>query len=170
MTASRSAGGRTPRRFLRFLDDVQSETCGVPSLAVIGCADGKFVLPAARRRFRVTAIDTDERMLFGCPTEREVGIATAVAGLNARLAVEHLARAVSILQADFMQVRLTAHDALWTSGALQYSSNEGYPIEEMLRKIRAFVKPTGLVGIEFMLPEGRLVGRQHCPGPEWWRK
>lgn len=42
-----SAWGPVPRRFLRFLDAVETEVGPAPSLVVVGSADGKFVLSAS---------------------------------------------------------------------------------------------------------------------------
>src|SRR5262245_20787117 len=67
----------------------QSDRREQPDLAVLGCADGKFVLPAARLGFRVLAIDIDEIALYGGP-KPGVGGTVTMPGLVARLGKEKL--------------------------------------------------------------------------------
>lgn len=143
---------------------------GRPTLHVIGCADGKFVLPAARRDWQVHAVDVDPRMIFGCDADRSAGIAAPVLGLRRRLEAERLTGNVFVHAADFMTLDLPPADALWTSGSLQYSSNSGYGIAELSEGLRRALRRGGEAYIEYMLPdEPKLRGRPNCPEEDWWR-
>ena len=51
------------RRFFKFLSNI--EHAGLPkTLAVLGCSDGTYVIPAARKGFDVLAIDNDRTALY----------------------------------------------------------------------------------------------------------
>jgi len=59
-----SIWGKPNRSFYRFLAMI--ETVGLPkTLCVLGCSDGKFVIPAARKGFSVLALDIDTIALYG---------------------------------------------------------------------------------------------------------
>lgn len=168
MKRTASSWGTPPRRYYRFLSHMERQLPNrKPSLTVIGCADGKFVLPAARRGWRVIAVDFDERMIDGCEADPNVGV--PVPGLMRRLDTEGLAHLVTVVRGDFMKSDLPAADALWTSGALQYSNNILYGIEALTDRLGTLLRESGRVYIEYMLPaERRLEGRPNCPPLSWW--
>ncbi len=172
MSRNGSTWGKPSGRYFRFLSRVGREALGrAPSLTVVGCADGKFVLPAARRGWDVAAIDVDSRMIDGCPPEPALGVPEPVAGLRERLRREGLDQRVTVVLGDFMTADFPRRsDALWTSGSLQYSNNANHTIEALTDRLRDLVTRTGLVYIEYMLPvEPRLKGRPNCPPEHWWR-
>lgn len=171
MRRTSSTWGKPPSRYFGFLARVERQVSGrSPSLLVVGCADGKFVLPAARRGWSVTAIDVDTRMIAGCDAEPGRGILRKVPGLLTRLEHEGLLDRVNVRCEDFMTADLPRCDALWTSGALQYSLNIGYTIEALTDRLGELVVKNGFVYIEYMLPnEPRLKGRPNCPPATWWR-
>ena len=111
-----SLWGKPPSRFYRFLRKVSSLTCdSSPSLAVLGCADGKFVLPAARRGFNVLAIDVDHVALYG-GLKPGIGGVNHMPGLVARLKTENLAQAAALPAVPAVTVAL---DTLHHSGAAE---------------------------------------------------
>lgn len=170
MSRTASTWGKPPSRYYRFLSHVERTFPNrKPSLTVVGCADGKFVLPAARRGWRVVAIDLDTRMINGCEADPSVGVPVAVPGLMKRLEKEGLRRLVDVVRDDFMTCNVPTADALWTSGALQYSNNIPYGIEALTDRLGTLVHENGRVYIEYMLPvEHRLEGRPNCPPLSWW--
>lgn len=170
MNRTASSWGSPPSRYYRFLAHVERLFPErKPSLTVVGCADGKFVLPAARRGWRVFAIDVDARMIDGCDPDPDIGVPVPVPGLMNRLDREGLAERVHVVRGDFMTANLPATDALWTSGALQYSNNIPYGIEALTDRLGMLVQENGRVYIEYMLPaEHRLQGRPNCPPASWW--
>ncbi|MQA87592.1 MAG: hypothetical protein GEV03_23960 [Streptosporangiales bacterium] len=132
----------------------------------MGCADGKFVLPAARLGFEVVAIDVDEVALFG-------GYKNVVhmPGLRWRVKAEGLQDYVRILHGDFMSLKVDerTHGVL-TSGALQYSRNLKYELATMVDRVLARTLVGGLFYIDFMLPfEEKYRGRPICPEAQWWK-
>lgn len=172
LTLTASAWGSPPQRLYRFLHRAaQQVKRRPPRLIVIGCADGKFVLPAARQGWKVVAIDVDANMIDGCPALPSQGIPYPVAGLRTRLKCEGLTAAVDVRLADYMtDLTIPVGDALWTSGALQYSFNSSYSIQEMTNRLRHMLVVGGLAYIEYMIPdEPKLKGRPNCPPVSWWR-
>jgi hypothetical protein len=140
-----------------------------PTLTVVGCADGKFVLPAARRGWNVQAVDIDRNMIDGCPQMSEMGIREQVLGLRARLEAEQLTQHVVVQLGDFMTTNISPGDALWTSGSLQYPVNASSEPGVLAARLRQLLHPEGLAYIEYMLPDDPLAGRPHCPTPDWWQ-
>lgn len=165
-----SLWGRPPTRFYRFLDLVASNPGGKRELTVLGCADGKFVLPAARRKFNVLAVDIDSVALYGGAKEG-VGGQVTMPGLVARLEAEGLSSQVKVLCADFTELKPEPMDAVFTSGSIQYSCNMPKTADALLQAALGFVRPGGLFYIDYMLPyEVKYIGRPNCPDAAWWRQ
>jgi len=165
-----SAWGQPSARYYRFLRKAERLYGSKRRLLVVGCADGKFVLPAARRGWEVIAVEIDERMVSGCSAAPEDGIDRRVPGLLSRLSTEGLAERVSVRVSDFMtEGGIGNCDALWTSGCLQYSRNSVYDISEITDRLRSFLHVEGVAYFEYMIPdEPKLVGRPNCPPVDWW--
>jgi hypothetical protein len=165
-----SLWGPPPSRFYRFLESVIVSSGANPELAIIGCADGKFVLPAARKGFKVLAIDIDAIALYGGVKPGLDG-EVVVPGLVSRLEVEGLLSNVEVVCDDFTSIDPRPSAAVFTSGSLQYSYNLPKSASELLACLMTFVAPQGLLYIDYMLPyETKYIGRPNCPDAEWWRK
>lgn len=167
-----SLWGAPPSRFYSFLRRLRQRSTGAnPTLAVFGCADGKFVLPAARQGFKVWAIDIDEVALFGGYKEDASG-RVRVPGLAARVKAEELDDLVEIQHGDFTDVAPgRMFDGVFTSGALQYSTNIERSLESMVTLVGDHVRGGGLFYIDYMLPyEEKYQGRPNCPEAPWWKE
>lgn len=171
MGKTSSTWGPPPRRLFRFFARVERTVNRRPPLfIVIGCADGKFVVPAARRGWCVVAVDRDANMIDGCPALPALGVSEPVPGLLRRLQAERLTDRVRVVRGDYMDEALPTGDALWTSGAIQYSANTRYSIEAMTDRLRDLLVPGGVAYIEYMIPdEEKLKGRPNCPPIAWWK-
>ena len=172
MKKTSSLWGTPPTRYYRYLQRVQEHTGSAhPTLAIIGCADGKFVLPAARRGFRVWAIDIDETALFGGYKTDPTG-KVHMPGLASRVATEGLEELVEVVHGDFVESPPGRQfDAVFTSGALQYSNNTERSLEQMVDLVGDCVRPEGLLYIDYMLPyEEKYKGRPNCPEAAWWKE
>lgn len=167
-----SLWGRPPSRYYAYLRRLEEHVNDrKPSLAVLGCADGKFVLPAARRGFHVSAVDLDGVALFGGLKPVGVGGPVEMPGLTARLKAEGLTKTVEVVQCDFAEVAAPSlHDGVLTSGAIQYSRNMPRDADYMLTAAIRYARQGGFVYLDYMLPyEAKYVGRPNCPPAEWWR-
>jgi SAM-dependent methyltransferase len=138
-------------------------------LAVIGCADGKFVLPAARRGYQVLAVDIDGIALFG-GMKTGPGGPTHMPGLQARLAAEGLLGQVSIRHSDLMDLGESwKADIVFSSGALQYSRNLRHRMADMIEKIKDQGCGNAFVYFDYMLPlQPEHVGRDNYPSRQLW--
>lgn len=166
-----SLWGTPPTRFYTYLRRLKDRsTDGELSLAVLGCADGKFVLPAARQGIKVWAIDIDELTLFGGYKESE-GESVHVPGLAARLKAENLEHLVEITHGSFFDVHPNrTFDGVFTSGSFQYSNNIERGLDNMVTQVGSLVRDGGLLYIDYMLPyEEKYQGRPNCPEADWWK-
>lgn len=167
-----SLWGPPPSRFYRFLKQLHEERSRDEEfdLAVMGCADGKFVLPAARRGLRVLAVDVDAVALFGGPKPGLGGI-VEMPGLQKRLEAEGLQEMVEVQCSDFTKIAVRSCRAVFTSGAIQYSLNGDATAESLLTTVMRFVSKHGLFYIDYMLPfEDKYKGRPNCPSAAWWKE
>ena len=116
----------------------QCELSQARTVAVVGAADGKFVLPLARSGARVTAIECD---------------GDALEGLRRRLATERLTDSVEIIADDMLDlVEFEVHDAVWTSCSWHYSRNHRRPVTEFIGGLERLCSASGLLGAEYMMP------------------
>lgn len=172
MAITQSLWGPTPSRFFRLLRRVEdnSSNVGRRSLAVLGCADGKYVLPAARQGFDVVAIDVDRIAIDGGWKPGPDSDAIWMPGLRERLMQANLSERVDVICDDFMKLQPREVDLAFTSGAIQYSRNADYTADEILGRLMAYVKPGGWFYADYLLPfEAKYKGRPNCPEVEWWR-
>ena len=44
------------------------------------------------------------------------------------------------------------YHAVWTSGAINYSYNLKHKVQDIIEKIKSFVKPKGFIYFDYMLP------------------
>jgi SAM-dependent methyltransferase len=145
-----SAWGPPPSRFYQLL-----RRTGVRpgmKVAVIGCSDGRFVLPLLRRRVQVTAIDVDAVALWGGPKMFPYGMHNII-GLAGRARCEELQRLVTIREIDLAMLEDDpTHDLVFTSGSLHYSRNHSTPVQCLVDRIVAQAKPGAFLYIDYMLP------------------
>ncbi|MGI8426324.1 MAG: hypothetical protein ACR2M4_06940 [Actinomycetota bacterium] len=168
---TQSLWGKPPSRFYRLLRRLDRALGAGWELVVLGCADGKFVVPAARKGVRVYAVDCDEVALFGGRKAQPCGTTVLMEGLRRRLEREELESLVEIRHADFVAQRAPRRfTAVLTSGAIQYSRNVRYSADEIMCRIIEYVAPAGYLYVDYMLPwEAKYHGRPNCPDEEWWR-
>lgn len=167
-----SAWGPAPSRYYAFLARLSSlsDLRADFDLAVLGCADGKFVLPAARRHLGVLAVDIDPIALYG-GKKPGIGGEVNILGLQGRLTREGLLPYVETRCTDFRYASPSLSRAVFVSGAIQYSFNMPDTAADILKAVIAHVAPGGLLYIDYMLPfEWKYRGRPNCPPPQFWRE
>ncbi len=124
-------------------------------VCIVGAADGKFVLPLARRGVRVVAIETDSTQVYGGFTE-----GMCVEGLLVRLQREHLTPLVEIFSEDFMRMSTQIRcRAIFTSCSWHYPQNLTTSLGEFIGKMQRALLPAGLFAAEYMMPvpSGRVL-------------
>ena len=167
-----SLWGKPPTRYYSFLRHVErSFTATRLRVAILGCSDGKFVLPAARRGHSVFAIDVDETALFGGKKTGPTGEVQMI-GLVERLLLEGMSDLVNVVHGDFVEHTHTPSKrfhAVFTSGAIQYSRNMKHTMRDMIERVKAYVMKGGYLYADYMLPmEHKYIGRDNYPDKERW--
>lgn len=150
---TKSLWGAPPSRFYAFLKRIESHVNTRPiKICILGCADGKFVLPCARRGYEVLALDIDSKAIFG-GTKLDKQGEVVMPGLIKRLEVEGLSRSVDVHCKDFVEyMPETKYHAAFTSGAINYSYNTKHDLNCIINSITNYVMVNGLVYFDYMLP------------------
>lgn len=140
-----------PREYFRFLERIEKK--GLPrNLAVLGCADGNYVLAAARRGFNVLALDADQVALYG-GTISAYGENVEVLGLEKRLKIEGLESNAQMVCDDFISYNpKTEFSGVFTSGSIHYQGNSRIPLDQIISSIQGYVVKGGLLVIEYIHP------------------
>jgi SAM-dependent methyltransferase len=150
--------------FPLFLDRI--ETTSAQTVCVVGASDGKYVLPLARRGFRVIAIECDPLALDGGPVTLPGPTPGTMIGLRQRLTTEGLTRQVTIVEADILELTepVESVDAVWTSCSWHYSVNHRRPLADFIAAMGNLLPGHGLFGAEYMMPvEPRHFHCEHYP-------
>ncbi len=172
MRRTASLWGQPPSRLYRFLRLVEAE---FPEqqlrIAILGCSDGKFVLPTARRGHHVLAIDVDDIALFGGEKIGSWGL-VRMPGLVERLKVEGLENLVRVVHGDFVSYHSDKlYHGVFTSGAVQYSRNLKHRVIKIIAAVQSFVMLGGYLYVDYMLPlEPRHLGRENFPTRRQWQE
>jgi hypothetical protein len=158
---TRSLWQDTKTFFPLFLADLEKRQ--VKTVCVVGASDGKFVIPLARRGYRVLAIERDAMALQGGPVELPGYMPGEMLGLRHRLELEKVAAQVEIVEGDLLtHEALPICDAVWTSCSWHYSVNHHRPLADFITRLQNLCEPDGLLGAEFMMPvEARHLTIEH---------
>lgn len=119
---------------------------------VLGCSDGKFVIPLVAAGVQVTAVDVDPVMLKGGTVTRGE-TAEEVRGLRRNLAEEGLVERCEIVEADFMDWQSdSVFDITLTSGSWAYNRNLHHGLGGVIGRMQRLVSPAGYLFADFLLP------------------
>lgn len=138
-------------RFFKFLNKIEVDNLP-KNLCVIGCADGTYVLPAAKRGFDVTAIDIDTEAINGGADILIDGLYYKNIGLRKRLELEtDIVDKVEIFNIDYMDYTPTkTFSLIFTSGSLHYDNNSKYSIHELISKMLSMLSINGILLLEYI--------------------
>jgi len=155
-----SIWGYPPRRFFRFLKIIQVE--GLPkTLIILGCSDGRYVIPAAKRGFEVLAVDIDQTALMG-GTATIAGKSMKMEGLVSRVEQEGVADLVTVVEGDFFTYHpRKTYSGLFTSGSIHYRENSKYSLGYITDKIQAVISDRGLLLFEYITPSNNRDSSRH---------
>lgn len=140
--------------FPLFDDEVGDRDLTGLTACVLGCSDGKFVIPLAAAGARVTCIDVDPVMLDGGTVQlREQ--ATPVRGLRNNLHRTELSDRCEVIEADFMdwagQVD-RCYEMVLTSGSWAYNRNLRHGLGGVLAVMQRLVAHGGYLFADYLLP------------------
>jgi hypothetical protein len=150
---TKSLWGSPPSRFYNFLRRVERVVKSRPiKISILGCADGKFVLPCTRRGYKVLAVDMDEIAIYGGYKVGPEGD-VYMEGVLSRLRIEGLESFAEVIHADFVEfIPNEKFHAVFTSGAINYSYNTKHELHAIIEKICSYVADGGLIYFDYMLP------------------
>ena len=168
---TKSIWGNPPKRLYNLLN-IGKEKWGIDYTAcIVGCSDGKFLMPFARQGIKVTGYDIDEIALNGgkklfpivkdkqkynyskdfvsCDyplEEREV------LGVKDRLKLENLENNAIIEKRDFYrELPQKEFNIVFTSCSLHYSANKDFTLKDKTDKLKSIVKKDGYLYIDYMM-------------------
>lgn len=144
-----SIWGYPPKRFFEYLNMLNRKKLP-KTLCVLGCSDGRYVIPAAKRGFKVCAIDFDKTAIFGggvVVDNKKVNIK----GLIKRLEDEGLKEHVKVVGECFIKYNTSkTFSGVFTSGSIQYTENNQYSPKTIIDKIKSYVSVGGILLFEWI--------------------
>lgn len=168
---TKSIWGKPPGRLYKLISLSEKKFKNGFNACVVGCSDGKFLLPFARKGHNVTGYDLDDVALKGgekdfpvvpryikykysehfeskiYPLERR-----PVLGVIERLKKEKLSESAKIIRADYYKSNFSKKfDVVVTSCSLHYSINKSISLEKKIKKLMQIVDIGGLLYIEYMM-------------------
>lgn len=142
-----SIWGKPPERFNEFIRLLEKNFPDINDVCVVGCSDGRFLLPFARIGFKSTGYETDIISVDGGSQEHKT-----VNGLIWRLKQEKLSDRVVIHRQNFFNTINTGkYSLVFTSGSIQYETNKSLTLENKVLKLQNSVKKSGLIYINYMM-------------------
>ena len=168
---TKSIWGNPPKRLYKLIKIVEENKKGKFEACIVGCSDGKFLLPFARKGYHVTGYDIDEIALYGgvktfpiiknktkykytpnFKSEKFELEDRMILGLSNRIEKENLEQYVDIELRDFYKnVPNKEFDVVFTSCSLHYTNNKDYSLKEKILKLQKIVKENGFLYIDYMM-------------------
>jgi hypothetical protein len=144
-----SIWGKPNRSYYKFLERLKKSNLP-KTICILGCSDGKFVIPAAMKGFSVLAIDIDSAAIFG--GEMNIfGKTITNIGMVKRLEIRKLTDRVDVVNQSFVDyVPTKTYSGVFTSGSIQYSENSSIELKEIINKIQNYVSPNGFLFQEYI--------------------
>ena len=168
---TKSIWGNPPTRLYKLLNMAKKEWGQDFTACIVGCSDGKFLMPFAREGIKVTGYDIDDIALYGGNKEfpilnkkikykytknfksKKFELETRrVLGVTERLKIEKLEKYANIEKRDFYRDQPNKKfDVVFTSCSLHYSANQDFTLEEKTKKLQDIVSKKGYLYIDYMM-------------------
>lgn len=168
---TKSIWGNPPTRLYNLIKLAENNWGKDFTACVVGCSDGKFLMPFAREEIYVTGYDIDEIALYGGSklfpiVENKVKYNYSkdfkskeykleerkVLGVLDRLKKENLEDFAKIEKRDFYRNLPTEKfNVVFTSCSLHYSANKDFSLEDKIKKLQSIVLPNGYLYIDYMM-------------------
>ena len=158
---TRSIWGRPPTRLYNLIKTAEKTFSEGFTGCVVGCSDGKFIFPFARKGHPVRGYEVDKSALYGGVKkfpikDQENGNMTneerAVQGIFERINKEDLGKLIKIEERDFYKnVPDEKFDVVFTSCSLHYTLNSAMTLEEKTKKLQQIVAPNDYLYIDYMM-------------------
>lgn len=168
---TKSIWGQPPSRLYGLIRLAEHTFNGHFNACVVGCSDGKFVFPFARKGHHVTGYDVDKSALYGATKEFPIYEKTkpipytgrttlppfpteprTYKGCIEKVKIEGLNHLVKIEERDFYALPpKQKFDVVFTSCSYQYSLNASKTLEEKTKIIQEIVSDGGYLYIDYMM-------------------
>ncbi len=168
---TKSIWGNPPKRLYKLLNLSKKKWGKNYTVCIVGCSDGKFLMPFAREHIKVTGYDIDDVALYGgyklFPIKPEKTKFTynsnfkskkykletkKIIGIYERLTIEKVHQYATIEKRDFYRfVPINKFNVVFTSCSLHYSANQDFSLENKTKKLQEVVLPNGYLYIDYMM-------------------
>ena len=168
---TKSIWGTPPTRLYKLINLADRTLKDQYTACIVGCSDGKFLLPFARRKISVTGYDIDDIALYGgiksfpivnekiqynysknFISQKYPLIERKVTGIIERLKLENLTEYAKIEKRDFYKNPPKAKfDVVFTSCSLHYSVNKVFTLKDKTKKLQNIVSLGGYLYIDYMM-------------------
>lgn len=168
---TKSIWGNPPTRLYKLIELAQQEFKKDFSACIVGCSDGKFLMPFARKGIKVTGYDIDDIALYGgiktfpiVPEKIKYPYSKnfiskeykledkKVLGVTERIELENIKDFVTIEKRDFYKnMPDKKFDVVFTSCSLHYSVNKDFMLENKTKKLQQIVNKNGFLYIDYMM-------------------
>ena len=168
---TKSIWGNPPTRLYNLVNLLEKEYKGKATACIVGCSDGKFLMPFARKNINVVGYDVDDVALYGGEKDfpirntkekykyskdfvsKEYTLETRkVMGTLERLKIEELESFATVEKRDFYKnTPNEKFELVFTSCSQHYSLNQDYTLEEKTKKLQSIVKNGGYIYLDYMM-------------------
>ena len=170
---TKSIWGQTPSRLYRLIKIADKKFKNENWTAcIVGCSDGKFLIPFARAHHKVVGYDIDTIDLFG--GEKDFPIyekrkkipkydrnfkspnypleTRRVIGLQERIEIEKLEDYARIEERNFYEnPPKEKFNVVFTSCSLHYTINNKFSLQDKINKLKNIVENGGILYIDYMM-------------------
>ena len=171
MKRTKSIWGNPPKRLYNLINLAENNMGKNFNACIVGCSDGKFLFPFARKGIHVTGYEVDDTALYGGYKDfpiikdkerfsysedfvsKQYDVENKyVYGIIERIQKEELANYVNIEKRDFYKnVPKTKFDIVFTSCSLHYSLNKEFTLKDKMKKLQSIVSDGGYLYVDYMM-------------------
>lgn len=168
---TKSIWGNPPTRIYKLMNLAEKEFGKEYKACIVGCSDGKFLMPFARNKVKVTGYDIDKIDLYGGMKEFPIRPGNPkfkyspnfvspkyelqpieVLGVIKRVELEGLQEYAKIEERNFYKnPPKEKFDVVFTSCSLHYTINNIFTLKEKIDLLKDIVKKNGLLYIDYMM-------------------
>lgn len=168
---TKSIWGNPPKRLYKLINLAEEKFNKSFKSCIVGCSDGKFLIPFARKGYFVTGYDIDEIALFGgkkffpiVPVKKKYKYdkdfvskdydleQRNIMGVCERLEKENISQNAMIEKRDFYKnVPEEKFDVVFTSCSLHYTVNKDFTLKDKIEKLQAIVSKNGILYVDYMM-------------------
>ena len=168
---TKSIWGIPPKRLYNLIKIAEKDFKKDYTACIVGCSDGKFLMPFARKGINVVGYDIDEIALYGGIKEfpivnnkikyqyskNFVSVhykleKKRILGITERLQLENLQKYAFIEKRDFYKnVPTNKYNVVFTSCSLHYSINSDFTLKDKTKKLQSIVSKNGYLYMDYMM-------------------